>query len=102
LRNCGSQILKIRNRSSATFLVRNSEINMVVRNIAELRRCGLKLRMPTFAKSSYATSDICVHTLCKHYCDERHFSIVSFVPGCCLLHTEKICKYFPWETGPDS
>jgi hypothetical protein len=48
LRNCGSQILKVRNRSSATFLVRNSEIDLVVRNIAELRRCGLKLRMLTF------------------------------------------------------
>jgi hypothetical protein len=38
LRNCGSQILK----------VRNSAIDLAVRNIAELRRCGLKLRMPTF------------------------------------------------------
>jgi hypothetical protein len=48
LRNCGSQILKVRNRSSATFLVRNSAIDLVVRNIAELWRCGLKLRMPSF------------------------------------------------------
>jgi hypothetical protein len=48
LRNCGSQILKFRNRGSATFLVRNSAIVLVVRNIAELRKCGLKLRMPTF------------------------------------------------------
>ncbi len=31
------------------FLVRNSAIILVVRNIAELRKCGLKLRMPTFA-----------------------------------------------------
>jgi hypothetical protein len=31
------------------FLVRNpSAIDLVVRNIAELRRCGLKLQMPTF------------------------------------------------------
>jgi hypothetical protein len=30
------------------FLVRNSAIDLVVRNIAELRSCGLKLRMPTF------------------------------------------------------
>jgi hypothetical protein len=32
LRNCGSQILKVRNRSSAAFLVRNSAIDLVVRN----------------------------------------------------------------------
>jgi hypothetical protein len=38
LRNCGSQILK----------VRNSAIDLVVRKIAELQRCGLKLRRPTF------------------------------------------------------
>jgi hypothetical protein len=31
------------------FLFRNSAIDLVVRNISELRRCGLKLRMPTFA-----------------------------------------------------
>jgi hypothetical protein len=37
LRNCGSQILKVRNRSSTTFLVRNSAIDLVVRNIAEVR-----------------------------------------------------------------
>jgi hypothetical protein len=30
------------------FLVRNSAIGLAVRNIAELRRCGLKLRMPIF------------------------------------------------------
>jgi hypothetical protein len=30
------------------FLIRNSAIDLVVRNIAELRRCGLKLRMPSF------------------------------------------------------
>ncbi len=30
------------------FLVRNSAIVLVVHNIAELRKCGLKLRMPTF------------------------------------------------------
>ncbi len=48
MRNCGSHILKVRNRSSATFLVRNSAIDLVVLNIAELRRCGLELRMPTF------------------------------------------------------
>jgi hypothetical protein len=30
------------------FLVRNSAIDLVVSNIAELRRCGLKLRMPRF------------------------------------------------------
>jgi hypothetical protein len=30
------------------FLVRNSAIVLVVRNIAELRRCGLTLRMPSF------------------------------------------------------
>jgi hypothetical protein len=48
--NCVSQILKVRNRSYATFFsVRNSAIDLVVRNIAELRRCGLKLRMPNFA-----------------------------------------------------
>jgi hypothetical protein len=52
LRNCGSQILKVRNRSSATFLVRNSATELLVRNIAELRRCGLKLRMPTFVDQS--------------------------------------------------
>ncbi len=28
--------------------VRTSAIDLVVRNIAELRRCGLKLRIPTF------------------------------------------------------
>ncbi len=50
LRNSGSQILKVRNPNSAAFSVRNSAINLVVRNVAELRRCGLKLRMPTFAK----------------------------------------------------
>jgi hypothetical protein len=50
LRNCVSHILKVCNRSSATFfLVRNSAIDLVVRNIEELRRCGLKLRMPNFA-----------------------------------------------------
>ncbi len=27
---------------------------MVVRNIAELRRCGLKLRMPTFVENTSA------------------------------------------------
>ncbi len=32
------------------FLVCNSAINLVVGNIAELQRCGLKLKMPTFAK----------------------------------------------------
>jgi hypothetical protein len=37
LRNCGSQILKVRNRNSATFLVRNAAIDLVVRNIAEMR-----------------------------------------------------------------
>jgi hypothetical protein len=52
LQNCGSQILKVRNRSSTPFLVRNSAIDLIVRNIAELRRCGLKLRMPTFGKLS--------------------------------------------------
>jgi hypothetical protein len=30
------------------FLVRNSAIDFNVRNVAELRRWGLKLRMPTF------------------------------------------------------
>ncbi len=49
--NCISQILKVCNRSSATFfLVRNSATDLVVRNIAELSRCGLKLRMPNFAR----------------------------------------------------
>jgi hypothetical protein len=37
LRNCGSHILKVRSRNSATFLVRNSAIVLVVCNIAELR-----------------------------------------------------------------
>jgi hypothetical protein len=49
LRNCGSQILKVRNGSSELFLVCNSAIDLPVRNIAELRRCGLKFRMRTFA-----------------------------------------------------
>jgi hypothetical protein len=75
LRNCGSQIFMVLNGSSATFLVRNSAINLAVRNIAELRRCGLKLRMPTFA--FYCTSllkfwhsQITVqdtHSLCLNY-----------------------------------
>ncbi len=56
LRNCGSQILKVRNSSSATFLVRNSAIVLVVHNIEELRRCGLKLRMPTFVHYSVNTT----------------------------------------------
>ncbi len=54
--NCGSQILKVRNCSSATFLVCNSATELLVRNIAELRRCGLKLRMPTFVYSTVNTS----------------------------------------------
>jgi hypothetical protein len=33
------------------FLVRNSAVDLPIRNIAELRRCGLKLRMPTFANN---------------------------------------------------
>ncbi len=45
--NCGIK-KKVRNRNSATFLVCNSAIDLVDRNIAELRMCGLKLRMPTF------------------------------------------------------
>jgi hypothetical protein len=40
--------LKVRNRNSATFLVHNSAIDLVVRNIAELQRCGLISRTPTF------------------------------------------------------
>ncbi len=48
LRNYGYQILKACNRSSATFLVHNTAIDLVVRNIGELRKCGLKLWMPTF------------------------------------------------------
>ncbi len=48
---------QFRNHSSTTivpqlFLVRHSAIALVVRNIAELRRCGLKLRMPNFAFQS--------------------------------------------------
>jgi hypothetical protein len=37
LRNCGSQILKVRNRSSAIFLVRNPAIDLVVYNIVEVQ-----------------------------------------------------------------
>jgi hypothetical protein len=35
------------------FLVRNSAIDLVVRNIAELWRCGLKLWIPTFANKTF-------------------------------------------------
>jgi hypothetical protein len=40
------------------FVVCNSAIDLVVRNIAELWRCGLKLRMPTFAIRKYCTVDV--------------------------------------------
>jgi hypothetical protein len=49
--SCGIAEVKF-SRSAITvpqlFLVRNSAIVLDVRNIAELRRCGLKLRMPSF------------------------------------------------------
>jgi hypothetical protein len=48
LRNCRSQILKVRNQVPQLFSVRNSAIDLVVRNIAELQKCGLKLLMPTY------------------------------------------------------
>ncbi len=35
------------------FLVRKSAIDLVVHNIAELRSCGLKLRMPTFGRYTF-------------------------------------------------
>ncbi len=59
--SCGSHILKVRNRNSATFLNPQFAIVLVVRNIAELRRCGLKLRMPTFA--CYTNNENCYHLL---------------------------------------
>ncbi len=40
------------------FLVRNSAIDLVVCNIAGLRRCGLKLRMPTFGKRPHLCSSL--------------------------------------------
>ncbi len=49
LQNYVSPISKVCNRSSATFFfVRNSATGSEVHNIAELRKCGLKLWMPTF------------------------------------------------------
>jgi hypothetical protein len=63
MRNCGSQSSKVRNRNSATFLVRNSAIDLVVRNIAELRRCGINLRTPTFAVYSIKRAYLCLYLL---------------------------------------
>ncbi len=51
MRKCGSQILKVRNRRSAIavpqlFKVCNFAIDLVVRNIAVLRSCGLYCGCP--------------------------------------------------------
>ncbi len=63
LRNCGSQILKVPNRNSATFLVRNSAIDLVVRYIAEVR-------------TQIADAHLCYHTV---RIPENHMVLIIFL-----------------------
>jgi hypothetical protein len=69
IKSCGMpkvQFLSVAIAVPQLFLVCNSAIVLVVRNIAELRKWGLKLRMPTFKELAVSKRHVCPKNKCIH------------------------------------